>query len=769
MAATVFMFDGTDATQDLSAFVPVTTGTGVVSSATDQSFTGPRSLKLFTGSSAGNAQFNKSGILSDAGTRISVRMRFDVLPSPNSLILRLNTPQSQASLVLNSSGVLTLTPFGLSGVNGTAVLSVNTWHRIAVSYVISSTTVWRYKVYVDSVLDIDINSTGTLSRIGTTRLDLCAAPGFGNNASVWFDDLYIDNGSDYADPGDIRVTSKRPVANGTTNGFTTQIGAGGSGYGSGHAPQVNEQPLSATNGWSMVGAGAAVTEEYTIEGAAVGDVDISPFVLVDYMGWLFAKSLASETAQIKVGGSASNISLTSTSTYFFKIKGSATYPAGGTDIGIVTATDLTTVSLYEAGVLFAYKMIAPGAATMSASGTMAGTGRAIVTGTGTMAATGTLAGVGRATATTRSTMAATGAVAAVGRSTFTGTGTLAAQVTMAATGQTVIAATASFSVTAVLAAAGQSIASSTATMAAAASLVAAGRATATATAAMAASGTIAGAGRSTATGTGTLAANGTLAATGAATATGTAAMIATGTMQALPVGGGIVAAAATMTATATMVGSGKAIAVGTAAMAATASLAAVGRAVKATAATMAATGTCLAVGRATATGTASLAATAALSGAGRATAAAAATMAAQATLAAGGQMVQAAAATMAAQATMAVTGRTVLTAAATMAASAVLASVGRATATGSGSTSVTAVLAAVGRSTAQASMTAGVIGMLVGSGSNAAAIISAMLHIHSTGRVEILTWLKGRIEPDETATLIADQPERGTVVEESME
>jgi hypothetical protein len=175
--------------------------------------------------------------------------------------------------------------------------------------------------------------------------------------TFWIDDFYVDNRTDLTDPGDVRVTAKRPFANGTTNGFTTQIGAGGSGYGSGHAPQVNERPLSQTNGWSMVGAGAAVTEEYSVEGASVGDVDVSIHPIYDWSSWVFAKSLASETASLIVGGATSNIALTSTATAFQKAAGSTIYPVGSTDVGIITDTSLTTVSLYECGVLIAFSPV----------------------------------------------------------------------------------------------------------------------------------------------------------------------------------------------------------------------------------------------------------------------------------------------------------------------------------------------------------------------------------------------------------------------------
>ncbi len=105
----------------------------------------------------------------------------------------------------------------------------------------------------------------------------------------------------------------------------------------------------------MIGAGSAITEEYNIESQATGDDPMTGATLVDYMGWAYAKSLSSETASLILNNVTSNVSLTSTTTYFTKVAGSATYPAGsGTDLGIITTTALTTVSLYEAGVIFAY-------------------------------------------------------------------------------------------------------------------------------------------------------------------------------------------------------------------------------------------------------------------------------------------------------------------------------------------------------------------------------------------------------------------------------
>jgi hypothetical protein len=354
MANLVFAYDGSDATQDLT-FVSSTVGT--VASATDQKYTGPRALKLSTGGPATTAQALFNGVCADAGRRISARMRFDAWAG-GPAVMEVRTAANAGIFTVQKAagGQLAIAAVGATTVTGTIVLVANQWYRLTLSYVVTNATTWQVKLYIDGVLDVSMNSTGTLTNTVSGLLRFTAGAGLGANKNAWIDDLYIDDGTDLADPGStnvncLRVTNKRPFANGTTNGFTTQIGSGNSGYGSGHADEVNEQPLSTTNGWSMVGAGAVVTEEYTIEGASVGDFDLTGYDVVGKMGWIYAKALASETGQIVTDGATSNISLTSTNTLFTKPVTSTTYPAGGTDIGIVTDTTLTTVSLFEAGVL----------------------------------------------------------------------------------------------------------------------------------------------------------------------------------------------------------------------------------------------------------------------------------------------------------------------------------------------------------------------------------------------------------------------------------
>lgn len=296
----------------------------------------------------------RTGILADAGTRISFYIYFVALPGAEAVILDCEDSgfNRYTTIRIGTGGQLRLfyetTQIGSDGPS----LATGVWYRISLAYKITSTTVNRFEVFLNAVSAISVtNSTFTIT--GATDLML------GNRAGdaamdIRMSDFYVDDSSALTDTGNVWVTVKRPNANGTINGFTTQVGAGGSGYGSGHSPQVNERPQSATNGWSMVGAGAAVTEEYTVEGASVGDIDISGKTIIDWQAWILANALVGEQASIVAGGVSSTFTLPVATRLVTKIVGSTTYPAGGTDVGIITSTTVTTVNLYECGVIIAY-------------------------------------------------------------------------------------------------------------------------------------------------------------------------------------------------------------------------------------------------------------------------------------------------------------------------------------------------------------------------------------------------------------------------------
>lgn len=301
---------------------------------------------------------SKSGSASDAGTRVSFYAYFNALPAASTATILWITQAPGAStpcykLKLTTAGALQLTNSSNAqiGSNG-STLSTGIWYRISLAYTVSSTSVNSFRVFV--------NGTSSISATNATLVNISSgAATFGNVDSnggldMRSSDHYVDSSASLADPGNIWVTAKRPVSNGTANNFTTQIGSGGSGYGTGHSPQVNERPLNTANGWSIVAVGAT-TEEYNIEGKSVGDINISSATIVDYAGWVSAKALLSETASIIVNNAASNIALTSTIALFTAVAGSSSYPAGtGTDIGITTSATATTVSLYECGIIVAY-------------------------------------------------------------------------------------------------------------------------------------------------------------------------------------------------------------------------------------------------------------------------------------------------------------------------------------------------------------------------------------------------------------------------------
>jgi hypothetical protein len=330
----------------------------------------------------------KAACLSDSGTRISVYIYLNALPTATASIIFGFTSGLGAvtwGVRLTSAGVLQLWNGQVAqiGTNG-STLSTSIWYRLSLAYTITDTTHNRFELFKNGVSDISVTN-GTLSNVVATDF----AIGNANNSTgdvtldIRSSDHYIDNSNSLTDPGTtdgLFVIAKRPNANGTANNFATQIGTGASGFGTGHAPQVNERPLSNTNGWSVVAVGAT-TEEYNIEpsnglndlmkedgffllqesGSFIilddsSNVDLTSKTIVDYMGWIDYKTVLSESASIVLNGvSTAFSSAVNAETMFTKFAGSTTYPSGtGTDIGMITDATATTVSLYECGIIVAY-------------------------------------------------------------------------------------------------------------------------------------------------------------------------------------------------------------------------------------------------------------------------------------------------------------------------------------------------------------------------------------------------------------------------------
>ncbi len=216
-ATTIFMEPGTDATQDLTFWGTAVTSGVNVNTTNTVSHTGPRSIRINTTAGAGEGYLNTStGVLTNTGRRISFWWRADQIVN-STLMYSVNSSNSAVIFALKiASGVFQINPVGASTVSGTFTPAANTWYRVSISYTITNSTTWTIKVYVNGVLDITASSNGTLTTTATSIFRIMCNSATAN-LNFWFDDIYIDDGSDFSDTGGIRVTAKRPVANGAFN------------------------------------------------------------------------------------------------------------------------------------------------------------------------------------------------------------------------------------------------------------------------------------------------------------------------------------------------------------------------------------------------------------------------------------------------------------------------------------------------------------------------------------------------------------------------
>lgn len=356
---TKFMEAGSAATQGLEFYSgSQTTGAGAAVTSDSQAVAGSvRSIKTITAASGSSwAFFEKDGVLPAAGSRLSTYIRFTALPTNATRFISFSNSgggqnNKNFGISLNTSGKLEIRDNG-NGVQatGTTTLSSNTDYRVSIAVSKTSQLVNTVTVYLNS--DPEVTATN-IDMSGADMADLVMGQmdnGTTINTTIYFAHIFVDDGTS-GDTGDIRVTAKRPLSNGSANNWSTNGSAGG--YGTGNARYENEQPLNTSNFMSTTGTSSQV-EEYSIEGASVGDVDISGKTIVDYTGWVYANASTSLTANIVLANLQSNVSLTTTNTMFTKAAGSGTYPAGNTDIGMNAGTTAGTKSMYEAGIMVAY-------------------------------------------------------------------------------------------------------------------------------------------------------------------------------------------------------------------------------------------------------------------------------------------------------------------------------------------------------------------------------------------------------------------------------
>lgn len=223
MATIIFWEPGTDATGNLSNFDG---SSGTVTSDTGQAESGPRSVKCFTSSPAVSAIVLKSGVLADVGRRMTWGFRFDTTPAAQATIASLQTSGGAAtvcSLALNTDDTISVIPVGATTVKGTTVLSTNTWYRLTLSYTITNTTTFRFQLYINGTAEVNATA-GTLTNTGTNRMRWQLNAGAGANVSAWVDSLYLDDGSDYTDPGNWGMPRAATLSSGAGGGRRFAMG-----------------------------------------------------------------------------------------------------------------------------------------------------------------------------------------------------------------------------------------------------------------------------------------------------------------------------------------------------------------------------------------------------------------------------------------------------------------------------------------------------------------------------------------------------------------
>jgi len=286
----VFIEPGTDATFNTSFFASTA---GVVTSDASVVHTGTRSLKCFSGNDGGEGNttlvYSQRFKVSETNRlnkgRCSFYFRFDTIPdNPDPFggpgrdtifIFESISPSvsNVYQLAINESSQLILhSDDGIELAVG-SILSLNTWYRICVAHNLTSTTVNEIRVFINGTLDISVSNV-SLVRFNPER----AVFGQGRvnstpDASFYFDNIYIDDKVDLSDTGDIRVTAKLPNSN-STNNFGTAIGNNPSN----RYENVNERVASDANGWQENSGGPyPIDENYGIQGASTGDIDISSY------------------------------------------------------------------------------------------------------------------------------------------------------------------------------------------------------------------------------------------------------------------------------------------------------------------------------------------------------------------------------------------------------------------------------------------------------------------------------------------------------------
>ena len=260
-------------------------GEGTVSSSTTDPYTGPRCISCSADLSNLKAYLvtHDFGVDLSSGGRCSYRIKIIDLPAAEVNIFQMDggTGLLNYAIKLGTDGRLNIYIQDLADAITILVatsinpLATNTWQRIGFTFRVLSQSINECRVYVDGNLEISLSNVFLVSGMAATRRVVYGwiDNGAGANNVMYLDDLYVDNNDTLQDTGEIRVTAKRPASN-NTNNFNTAIGNNPSN----RWENVNERPISLTNGWREDSGGPyPIDENYGIEAASIGDFDLSGY------------------------------------------------------------------------------------------------------------------------------------------------------------------------------------------------------------------------------------------------------------------------------------------------------------------------------------------------------------------------------------------------------------------------------------------------------------------------------------------------------------
>ena len=175
MATTTFIESGSDSTQGFEFYQKTFTGTGAtVASDSTQSKDGPRSIKCDVANIDQFAYFvTPNAVVSDAGALISAWVRLSTAsPSETGLIILVEMATDGSGIIgigLNTNGTLFVKGRGCTAKNGSTVLSANTWYRISLGYIITTSSNWSATAYINGASEVSTsNADGTLTAVTTS-------------------------------------------------------------------------------------------------------------------------------------------------------------------------------------------------------------------------------------------------------------------------------------------------------------------------------------------------------------------------------------------------------------------------------------------------------------------------------------------------------------------------------------------------------------------------------------------------------------------------